>query len=90
MFQHFSGSAVQATQLFQEFSLGQGMDRPVSRVDLRRASRRDKQANRLNTKLSSEFTGELKADQCAQAVAKEGKRLVQEWTQSLGEGLDER
>ena len=90
MFQHFSGSAIQATQFFQEFSLGQGMDRPVSRWNLRRASRRDKQPNRLNARLSPELTGELKADQCAQAVTEEGKRLVQKWNQGLSEGLDKR
>ncbi len=65
------------------------MDRPVSMRDLRRAIRRDKQANRLNTRLSPELTGEFKANQCSQAVTEEGKRLVQEWSQGLGEGLDE-
>ena len=90
IFQHLSRSAIQATQFFQELHLGQGMDRPVSRRNLRRASRRDKQANRLNTRLSPKLTGEFKADQSAQAVTEEGERLVQEWSQGLGEGLDKR
>src|SRR5271169_2428814 len=66
------------------------MDRPGSRRDLRRASRRDKQSNRLNAELSPKLTGEFKADQCSQAVTEEGKRLVQEWSQGLGESLDQR
>ena len=66
------------------------MDRPVSRWNLRRGSCRDEQPNWLNAKLSPELTGELKADQCAQAVTEEGKWLVQEWTQGLSEGLDKR
>ena len=90
LLQHFSGNAIQATQFDQEFPLGQGMDRPVSMKDLRRAICRDKQANRLNTRLSPELTGEFKADQCSQAVTEEGKRLVQEWSQCLGESLDKR
>ena len=64
------------------------MDRPVSSRDLRRVSRRDEQASRLNTKPSPEFTGELKANERAQAVAEESKRLVQKWTQNRDEGLD--
>ena len=90
LFQHFSGNAIQAAQFDQEFPFGQGMDRPVSMRDLRRAIRRDKQANRLNPGLSPELTGEFKADQCSQAVTEESKRLVQEWNQGLGEGLDKR
>ena len=43
MFQQLSGSTIQATQLFQESSLGQGMDRLVSRWNLRRGSCRDEQ-----------------------------------------------
>jgi hypothetical protein len=66
------------------------MDRPVSMRDLRRAIRGDKQANRLNTRLSAELAGEFKADQCSKAVTEEGKRLVQEWKQGLGKCLDKR
>jgi len=90
IFQHFFGNAIQAAQFDQEFPLGQGMERPVSMRDLRRAVRRDKQVNRLNARLSPELTGEFKANQCSQAVAEEGKRLVQEWDQGLREGLDKR
>ena len=90
VFQQFSGSAVQAAEFDQEFPRGQGMDRPVSRRELRRATRGDKQANRLNTGLSPEPTGELEADQCSEAVTEEGKRLVEERNQGLGEDLDKR
>jgi len=90
IFQQFSGSAIQATQFVQESPLGQGMDRPVSKSDLRRASRRDKQTNRLNARLSSELTSEFKGDQRSHTVPKEGKRLVQEGNQSFSEGLDKR
>ena len=62
------------------------MDRPVALRDLRRAIRRDEQADRLNPGLSPELTGEFKANQCSQAVTEESKRLVQEWNQRLGEG----
>jgi len=57
---------------------------------LRRAIRGDKQADRLNARLSPELTGEFKANQCSQAVTEEGKWLVQEWNQGLGEGMDKR
>jgi len=87
MLQHFSGSAVQATQLFQEFPVGHSVDWPVPRWGLRRGRRGDKQANRLNIELSPELTGKLKTNQCAKAVTKQGKWLVQEWTQGRSEGL---
>ena len=57
--------------------------------NLRRATRRDKESNRIHTVLSAEFTGEFKTDQCSQAVAEEGKRFVQQWEQGLSEGLDQ-
>lgn len=90
IFQDASGNAIEATQFGQEFRLGQGMDRPVSRRDLRRAIRRDKQANWLNTRLSPELTRKFKADQCPQAVTEEGERLVQERKKRLGKGMDKR
>jgi hypothetical protein len=34
-------------------------------------------------------TGEFKAHQCSEAVAEEGKRLVQERKEGVGKGLDE-
>jgi len=89
-FQHFSGNAIQAVQFDQQFPLGQGMERPVSMRNLRRAIRCDEQVNRLSTRLSPELTGKFKAHQCSQTMTEEGKRLVQEWLQGLGEGLDER
>src|SRR4249920_2353050 len=58
--------------------------------ELRRTTSRDKEANRLHTILSAKLPGEFKAHQCSQAVAEEGKRLVQEWQEGLGEGLDQR
>ena len=66
------------------------MERAVSRWDLRRAIRRNKQANRLNTRMSPELTGEFKTNQRSQTVTEERKRLVQEWNQSLGKGLNKR
>src|ERR1700693_2321281 len=64
------------------------MDWPVSTRDLRRASRRDEQANRLNTRLSPKLAGEFKGDQCSQAVTEEGEWLVQKRNQGFGKGLD--
>jgi hypothetical protein len=66
------------------------MDQLASTRDLRRAIRRDKQANWLNTRLSPKLPDKFKANQCSQAVTEEGKRLVQEWNQGLGKGLNKR
>src|SRR5580698_4165979 len=90
MLQQFSGRPIQATHLFQKLSPGQGMNRPVTRWNLRRVSCRDQQANRLNPKLSPELTGNLKADQSTHAVAEEGKRFIQERPHGLGKGPDKR
>src|SRR5712692_6985813 len=90
VFQHRSGGAVQATQFRQKISFWQGMDGQTSMRELRRTTSRDKEANRLHTILSAKLPGEFKAHQCSQAVAEEGKRLVQEWQEGLSEGLDKR
>jgi hypothetical protein len=89
LFQHFVGNAIQSTQFEQEFFLGQGMDRLVSKTELRRAIRRNKQANGLDTGLSPELTSEFKGNQSSQAVTIEGKPRVQKWNQGLGENLNE-
>src|SRR5579859_464073 len=44
----------------------------------------------MYTILAAEPAGELKADQCSEAVAEEGKWFVQEWDQGFSEGLDKR
>src|SRR5579862_7214644 len=66
------------------------MDRAVSIRALRRTICGDKKANRLKSGPSPELTGNFEAGQCAQAVAEEGKWPVQERSQSLGEGFNQR
>src|ERR1035437_3572850 len=44
----------------------------------------------MHAVLSADPASEFKTDQCSEAVAKEGERHVQEWSQGLGEGFDKR
>ena len=58
--------------------------------NLRRTTGGHKQANRMHAILPADLAGEFKSDQRSEAVAEKSKRLVQQWSQGLGEGLDER
>jgi len=65
------------------------MDGRASMGDLRWTASGHQQANRVYTILPAKSASEFKANQCSEAVAEERKRLVQKWSQSLGEDLDE-
>ena len=62
-------------------------DWPMLARNLWRVSRREEQADRLDTILSPVLTGQLKGDQCSQGGTEEGKRLVPGAEPALGRGL---